>query len=163
MLRWIWHLFQPVASMMRIETDRIDLFFVSHAKSIPASRQYDEDWNTSLAGIPKRGILFQPVASMMRIETYCYFAWWFIFNIPASRQYDEDWNTTHLTLLIGMKWIPASRQYDEDWNEVKCTLHNGKSIPASRQYDEDWNERRVVLRVWHLYSSQSPVWWGLKL
>ncbi len=59
---------------------------------IPASRQYDEDWN----------------CTSKRLEFHCLF-------IPASRQYDEDWNIFLLATFFGFL-IPASRQYDEDWN-----------------------------------------------
>ncbi len=64
---------------------------------IPASRQYDEDWNMGIATGEGDNV-----------------------QIPASRQYDEDWNYNGDE--VGASWtislIPASRQYDEDWNSL---------------------------------------------
>ncbi len=138
----IFTLFQPVASMMRIETASQSGLTLNIIQ-IPASRQYDEDWNKERfnvnkllmayssqspvwwglkpfrsRSIPASSFLFQPVASMMRIETAtCLLLPDFLLIIPASRQYDEDWNKGAKVVkqLVNVE-IPASRQYDEDWN-----------------------------------------------
>ncbi len=113
------------------------LFFVM----IPASRQYDEDWNCFLVRtFGHCFLLFQPVASMMRIETPTSICSVPIYVIPASRQYDEDWNKC---LMIIVMIIIYSSQSPVWWG-LKQRDHNV---------------------VWlHLItdSSQSPVWWGLK-
>ena len=84
--------------------------------------------------------------------------------IPASRQYDEDWNDLRRTISERLIWIPASRQYDEDWNRGGNSAYRiiKVVIPASRQYDEDWNTVVTNGEGGYFYSSQSPVWWGLK-
>ncbi len=85
---------------------RIETLIVRHvselAPCIPASRQYDEDWNHNRLLKPRQQPQgFQPVASMMRIETFY---------------------GTGIYAGTGFNQIPASRQYDEDWNQVRKNL-----------------------------------------
>ncbi len=131
---------------MRIETCGLKNGPTHPFSKIPASRQYDEDWNT----MSFTSVQFNSV-------------------IPASRQYDEDWNNRYASSIWALPlYIPASRQYDEDWNLFKnlwsvkgcrfvfqpvasmMRIETGLIlmvviflfIPASRQYDEDWNQHQ---------------------
>ncbi len=138
---FIYLQFQPVASMMRIETHWC-LALALRLQSIPASRQYDEDWNTF-----SPSCLFQIIINSSQSPV-----WWglklfyllfinpFYLFIPASRQYDEDWNKLlrHVTYKVGPFQPVASMMRIETIME-KINEATNTIIPASRQYDEDWN------------------------
>ncbi len=134
-------IFQPFASMMRIETTFIRYACKKGRRPFSHSPVWWGLKHHLYAILTKIIAGFQPFASMMRIETrisLCSISsFWFL---SAIRQYDEDWNHAIASHVVVFKFLSAIRQYDEDWNwTIVC--HNN---------------------FWFSFS-HSPVWWGLKL
>ena len=85
--------FQPFASMMRIETDRVGCQnCVIHDSFQPFASMMRIETCAASHPQQERGCTFQPFASMMRIETRqrIVLAFFPFLYFSAIRQYDED-------------------------------------------------------------------------
>ncbi len=154
--------FQPFASMMRIET--VFQPIVIKYKCLSAIRQYDEDWNNICYFSCACFCFFQPFASMMRIETtrHCNRAVW-------------TGSFSHSPVWWGLKqqrsrYSGGFLHFQPFASMMRIETLN---VVIDRAYLADFQPFASMMRIEtsailydnlivYLTFSHSPVWWGLK-